>query len=209
MAVLADLTGRIFGRLTVMSEYSARTTSGKVRWECACRCGRIITTVSGDLNSGNTQSCGCLKIEMIQQIGLGRVTHGMKGTPEYSSWRAMKNRCYRQSNNNYKDYGGRGITVCDRWLNSFEAFYEDMGPRPSLKYSIERRENNGNYEKSNCYWATDTEQANNKRNNILYEYGDEKLTLSEISVKTGISYDALYQRINKAGLSIAQAAVKR
>jgi predicted DNA-binding protein YlxM (UPF0122 family) len=84
-----------------------------------------------------------------------------------------------------------------------------MGPRPSLKYSIERRENNGNYEKSNCYWATDTEQANNKRNNILYEYGDEKLTLSEISVKTGISYDALYQRINKAGLSIAQAAVKR
>ena len=103
--------------------------------------------------------------ETKQKCGNASRTHGMTKTTEYSSWRAMKTRCYNKNMPAYKNYGGRGISVCDKWLNSFPNFYADMGlkPEPKRNYSIERRENAGNYEPNNCYWATAKQQANNRR----------------------------------------------
>lgn len=118
-----------------------------------------------DLASGNTKSCGCLRRETTSLVGLAKKTHGMRDTPEYGVWANMKDRCYNPSSEDYKNYGGRGIKVCERWLNSFENFYEDMGEKPwsKLLYSLDRINNDGNYEPSNCRWATVKQQVNNRR----------------------------------------------
>jgi hypothetical protein len=129
----------------------------------------------------------------------------MHNTSEYKSWAAMIQRCTNTNNDRYIRYGGRGITVCDRWLNSFEAFYEDMGSKPGPDYSIERRENNGNYEKNNCYWATKEEQANNKRNNVFYEYNGISKTISEWSREYNVEYGKLYSRLIRHGWNFERA----
>jgi hypothetical protein len=105
----------------------------------------------------------------------------MKNTSEYRSWQAMIQRCTNQNATGYERYGGRGIVICDRWLNSFEAFYEDMGSKPGPDYSIERRENDGNYEKNNCYWATRVTQQNNRRINVRYEYKRQQYTSTQLT----------------------------
>ena len=117
-----------------------------------------------------------------------------KATPEYNSWCAMKQRCYYKSNNRYDRYGGRGIVVCDRWKTNFQNFLEDMGKRPSPKHSIDRINNDGNYEPSNCRWASNLEQSNNRSNRII-DYNGLSLTIREWSSKLGISYKTLRQRI--------------
>jgi hypothetical protein len=196
-----DLTEKVFGKLKVISENVIRSASGGIRWNCQCECGNITTVASNNLMKNHTRSCGCLNAEV-------RITHGMSDSAEYLVWYSMIKRCTNADDQAYHNYGGRGITVCDRWLNNFEAFYEDMGARPSPDHTLDRKENDGNYEKNNCRWATHIEQNNNKRNNVFYEYGQEQLTLSEISRRTGISYTTLYKRINRDGLSISQAITK-
>jgi len=161
MIKVRDLTKENpFGRLTVIKR-AENDKWGNRRCLCECVCGNIKTINESSLISGGTQSCGCMT--------KGRhATHGMTKTPEYGIWGKMKDRCYKRSDGGYKHYGGRGIAVCDRWLIFFENFITDMGLRPSLNHSIERKDNNGDYEPGNCKWATCLEQNQNKRNNRIF-----------------------------------------
>ena len=156
MSRIVDLTSKRFGRLVVI-EKTDRKSSGSIVWKCKCDCGNEAFVSSGHLRIGHTQSCGCLQKERV-------TTHGKKNTSEYRSWYGMKSRCYNPNNKRYKNYGGRGIEVCDRWKDSFENFYNDMGSKPSSKHSIDRIDNDRNYEPGNCKWSTATEQNRNQRN---------------------------------------------
>lgn len=124
-----------------------------------------------------------------------RVVHHMSHAPENMAWREMRKRCNSPQHARYADYGGRGIAVCERWNASFEAFYEDMGPRPSSAHSLERINNDGNYEPENCRWATPREQAWNRRNNRLLTFQGKTLCAAEWSAITGINYNTIYQRL--------------
>lgn len=129
----------------------------------------------------------------------------MSNTKEHKTWRRIKYRCLNKNSASYPLYGGRGISVCDRWLNSFENFYKDMGPKPGPEYSIDRIDNNGNYCPENCRWATPKKQANNRRTNICYVYRGEKLTMSELSVKYNIKYEVLRDRLIESEWTIEEA----
>lgn len=157
-----NLTGRKFGRLTVGIDTGRRDDSGRVIWNCMCDCGNTRDAVSRDLTSGRTTSCGCKKSERAKSAATkhGSASH-LKRSPEYRSWQSMLTRCYNKKYHRFDRYGGRGITVCDRWRESFENFLADMGPRQTGT-SIDRFPNpDGNYEPSNCRWATRVQQRNN------------------------------------------------
>lgn len=190
-----NIAGQRFGRLIAMARIS--DGSGNARWRCQCDCGKTKNVFSQKLNSGNTKSCGCLRSEMISQ----RVTiHGFakgKKPPEYHAWVAMSARCYNQKSPFYRRYGGRGILVCDRWRKSFQSFYDDMGKRPSMGYSVERENRDGDYEPTNCRWATAKVQANNTCRNHLISYDGITLTMAQWSEKIGIPYFRLAARLNR------------
>lgn len=131
--------------------------------------------------------------------------HGMRNTPEYRAWSHMRDRCYRKKDKSYQNYGGRGIIVCDRWRKSFTAFYEDMGKRPTPQHSIDRIDNDGNYEPSNCRWATKQEQADNRRSGYRFTYKGETLSIRQWSVESGIAYDTLRQRLLRYNWPIEKA----
>jgi hypothetical protein len=159
-ALLSDYTGQRFGRLTVVRMVGR--VNRVAQWECLCDCGNITVATSGNLKA-KTRSCGCLRKEVTSQSwtrhGHAKVLEGR--TPEYQSWTSMLARVRATTGRRFQDYGSRGITVCDRWL-SFENFLADMGPRPDGT-SIDRIDNDGNYEPGNCRWATDSQQVSNRR----------------------------------------------
>jgi len=131
--------------------------------EVECDCGEVLFTRANNLRTGASRSCGCLQKEATRKMGKQRRTHGRCGSAEYISWKHLKDRCLNSKNKGYSDYGGRGIKVCDSWKDSFENFYADMGPKPGPKYSIDRIDNEGNYEPGNCRWGTQQEQSSNRR----------------------------------------------
>ena len=159
MGAFIDRLGKRYGRLLVIG-LASKTDNRKRRfWNCRCDCGTSVV-VLGDNLSGNTKSCGCFQRDRATE---SHATHDGCGTPEYSTWCNMKNRCSNPTLAQYKDYGGRGISVCKRWRTSFENFLADMGERPGSDFTIERVDVNGNYEPSNCIWLHRTEQNKNKR----------------------------------------------
>lgn len=147
---------------------------------CRCKCGKIKTTqLSGVLNH-SVKSCGCHSAKIAsERAKINNKKHGKYKTPEYNIWCSMKKRCLNETNKSFSDYGGRGITICEDWKNSFEKFITDMGQRPSSLYSIDRIDNNKGYSKDNCRWATKTEQCRNVRNNVNFEYNNEVKCLAE------------------------------
>ncbi len=148
-----ELTGKRFGRLTVLG--LGYTHKNKVYWYIKCDCGNIKTTQGNNLKSGSTRSCGCLQREIATR-------HGMEKSKEYKTWACMKQRCLNVNNKDFKNYGGRGIKICDSWINNFGQFIKDMGLRPE-GCSIDRIDNNKGYSSDNCKWSTPKEQANNKK----------------------------------------------
>lgn len=191
---MKDITGQRFGRYVAIGPVG-RDVDRSIMWECRCDCGIIRNVNGSNLRSGKSQSCGC---------GLNRETHGMHKSPEYKSWEAMKARCYNPSTNQYHDYGGRGITVCDRWINSFENYYADMGPRPSSGHSIDRKNNDLGYSPGNCRWADRSTQHNNTRSNINLTYNGKTQTMGQWAKDIGMNPETLRGRL-KRGLSTREA----
>lgn len=162
-----NLAGQRFGRLLVI-KCVGRNKSGSSIWECKCDCGNVRHVWGVSMKRGNSKSCGCLQRDYAKTCATRFLTtHGMTKSTECKIWNSMKQRCSNVKNSKFVDYGGRGIKVCQRWLNSFENFYSDMGPRPSKGHSIGRMDNDGNYEPSNCKWETVEEQVSNKRNTTI------------------------------------------
>jgi hypothetical protein len=198
-----DLTGLRFGRLLVISR-SSNSRRGLSRWRCACECGNRTIVQSGNLRTGHTQSCGCFHKE---RASAAKTIHGGRYTPEYRVWSQMHGRCTQKKRKCFKNYGGRGISVCERW-NNFQNFLADMGMRPSPKHSIERNDNDGNYSPNNCRWATAKEQGRNKRTSRRFNIGGKMMTLGEAREKYkafGISYKVIHQRITRDGWPIISA----
>jgi len=162
-----DITGQQFNRWTVIRK--AKSGKGwQTKWLCVCICGNQKVIYGNHLQRGNSKSCGCLR----EELSLNRpLTHGhnRKNRPssEYRAWYHMKTRCYNPNFNGFKDYGGRGITVCNEWIHDFQAFYDHIGPKPSPEHSLDRIDNNGNYEPGNVRWATRLEQRHNQRRCLL------------------------------------------
>lgn len=195
-----DLTNQRFNKLVAL-EYSHKKGS-KVMWKCRCDCGNITYVSVSNLRCNRVISCGCYKLEEFSK----RFTkHNQRHTKLYEIWKSMKRRCFNSKNAAFHNYGGRGITVCDDWANDFSTFYVwSMQNGYSEGLSIDRIDNNGNYEPSNCRWVDKLTQANNTRANHFVSYNGQKLTVAQLSKKTNMPYQTLLHRINK-GWTIEKA----
>jgi hypothetical protein len=202
-----DLTGRTFGRLAVL--FYAGRPSAHHAWQCLCQCGSEVTADHKRLMRGDTKSCGCLQKEATIAKNKSRI-RPPKGSgitskfkSEFGIYRGMKQRCLSPRCKDFGHYGGRGITICERWIGrtGFANFMADMGPRPSTKHSIDRKDNDGPYSPDNCRWATKTEQLNNTRCNRFIEHAGERLTIAEWSARTGIAQQTIGDRLSR-GLPI-------
>ena len=179
---------------------ASRSVRGRVRGLYRCHCGTEFVADCCNVAYGNTRSCGCYKklraAEANTTHGYGRATKETGRVTEYAIWCQMKQRCYYPKANSFHLYGARGITVCRAWRNSFAQFLADMGPRPSRKHTLERRNNNKSYSLKNCSWATYSQQARNRRNSVFVTVEGIKMVLIEACEKYGVPYKKAYQRIN-------------
>lgn len=207
MAKVIDLTGKRFGRLTVIKQegYDKRRHA---LWLCKCQCGNEKTIRGSDLLHSGTISCGCLKKESAKKQ---MTTHGKTNTRLYPIWRGMRARCYHETSPFYNEYGGRGITMCEAWENDFMAFYNwayENGydeNAPKGECTLDRIDVNGNYEPSNCRWVSMEIQNKNKRKCMLITYNGETHTLPEWAKITGINYMTLRRRILKDHWNVEKA----
>lgn len=199
---MIDLGGQRFGRLIVVSLDQARMKPGYVYWRCKCDCGNDKSVRSSGLLSGDVISCGCARAEIVAARNRMLVKHGLSATKAYEVWRHMVSRCCDPTDKGYKDYGGRGITVCDRW-HDVAFFVEDMG-QPPKGAMIERKNNSLGYSKDNCCWADRVTQNNNSRKNVLITYRGETLSRSQWEQKLGMKPALLRGRLRR-GWSIERA----
>ena len=197
-----DLTGKRFGNLVVIEQTALRASNGSVKWRCKCDCGKEKITAAKNLTSGKVKSCGCLNYETKN------AKHGLSDTRLYSVWNAMMSRCYNNNSKSYKCYNGRGIAVCDEWHDpkTFVEWSIKNGFKEGL--TIDRKDNNGNYEPSNCRWVTRKAQMNNYSRNHLLTYNGKTQTVKQWADEKGIKYTTLLMRINKLHWSIEQAINK-
>lgn len=187
-------------RLTILS---IERLNGQRIAKCRCACGALVEVRADRVNT-RVKSCGCLQRDRMRILGrethhAPKLRHGMFKTPEYQAWADMRSRCSNVNNKRWRDYGGRGISVCRRW-ELFENFYADMGARPGAGYSIDRINNNGNYEPGNCRWATDLQQRMNSRSVRIIEFNGKQQLLSEWAKELGVDASTLHYRIAKWGL---------
>lgn len=179
-----NITGQKFNKLTAL-EYAGNET-----WVFKCDCGNIVTKNSSDVKTGKTKAC-CRTC----------TTGNPSKHPLYQTWDGIKKRCYHKKATGYKNYGGRGIKMCDSWKQSFWNFASDMGEKPSKNHTIERLDNNRDYSKENCIWASSKQQAENRRNNIYIDYSGEKYTLYKICALLNLKPSTVYWRLKKSSLS--------
>jgi hypothetical protein len=198
-ATYEDLSGRKFGMLTAIKFVGYNKSRNSI-WECFCECGNIKQALSQNLKRGKTKSCGCYQAECRSSNNL---KHGLTDSPTNRTWLSMIQRCNNPQFTSYNNYGGRGITVCDEWMD-FEKFVEDMGIRPDGK-TLDRIDNSKGYTRENCKWSTIFEQASNKRNNNFITYNGKKQTLSQWAQETGFSVSTLWARINQLGWDTKKA----
>lgn len=188
-----DLTGQVFGRLTAISPH--HTTRLGTYWNCKCVCGNECIVLTTKLSNGHTTSCGCRKEETKQKLSNLNKTHELSNSRLYKIYRGMISRCYKDYSSNYDRYGGRGITICQEWLDDFMNFYNwAMENGYSDDLSIDRIDSNGNYEPNNCRWVNAKKQANNTRSTIFLTYKGETKSASEWSEITGINRNAITRR---------------
>jgi hypothetical protein len=195
-----------FGRLRVLIPEGRRTpakgsTAFGLAALCLCDCGRLSAVVWSNLYNNVIRSCGCLSREKSAEMGRNTATHGMCKSVEYATWASIRDRCNNPSSANYPKYGAQGVRICERWDQSFEAFYEDMGPRPLGKsannrsiYSIERLDSAGDYEPGNCIWGTQLQQSRNRRSNVFVSINGRKMCLSEAAEHLSVSVHVVRRR---------------
>ena len=212
VAVMANVNvtaGTKVGRWTVIEEAEPYTVPAtgerRQRLRCRCDCGTVSIIRLAHLRSGGSASCGCLSREITAKT---KRTHGLRHSPEYGVWNGIVQRCLNVNQDAHGRYGGRGIVMCDRWRQSFAAFYEDMGPRPSPLHSIERIDNDGNYEPGSCCWATPQQQACNRRSNHLLAFRGESLCIADWARKLGILAGTIKSRL-RSGWSIERALTSK
>ena len=184
-----DISGESFGRLTAIAIVENR--NHVYHWLCICECGSDVVVRTASLVSGNTKSCGCLSLDVSRNRFL---SHGLSDTREYNAWKSMQARCNSQGNASYSRYGGRGISVCERW-ESLENFILDMGKHPGEGYSIDRIDNDGDYTPENCRWATRKEQTRNMKTNRMLKLGSETLCVAEWADRIGVYPNLIHNRL--------------
>jgi hypothetical protein len=196
------MIGKKFGRLTVVKQEGQDNFNNKC-YECLCECGATKIISGASLRRGATQSCGCLhKERAAAYCARTKKTHGLSQTAEYTAWEGLKQRCLNPANKDYHKWGGRGITVCDEWINSFEQFLSDMGTRPD-KHTLDRRDVNGPYSKDNCRWVTHKTQQRNKRSSRYIEHDNQTLCISEWAEILDVQISAVYRGL-RAGKNLAE-----
>ena len=201
MGIKTPMIGKRFGRLTVVAETQSR--KGRAMWICRCDCGQLTTVYGVNLRNGNTRSCGCLHKESLESVTKDINTkHGMCGSRIYRIWLHMKERCTNPNCKSYANYGGRGVKVCNEWSSNFQKFYDwSLMNGYEEHLTIERIDVNGNYEPSNCRWATMKEQANNKRNTVFITHNEITLPITEWAKVVGINYRTLKTRYSSGDRS--------
>lgn len=209
----SDLTGQRFGRLQVTSfAYKKRRIT---HWNCVCDCGNNCIVGLGNLRSGQTSSCGCLKKDKARER-FSKHTHSSDKL--YLIWKSIKKRCFNPNDKNYKNYGGRGIKICDDWKSDFMKFYnwsiqngykKELSIKGKNIWSIDRIDNNGDYCPENCRWVTNIKQARNKRNNIKVQYNGQVITLRDLCDELNLSYKLIYDRIHICGWDLKKALTQQ
>lgn len=193
------LEGKTFGRWLVL-ERDRQSKAGRLRYHCRCTCGAERSVTAQSLVEGRSTSCGCYSREVRSQVAQ---THGRSRTPAYRAWTAMRARCYTPTSHKFQSYGARGITVCDAWRGSFVQFIADMGdPPPGM--SLDRIDNDGNYEPGNCRWATREQQQNNRSVNVRISHDGAERTVAEWARIAGVSFRTMSKRIAR-GWDMARA----
>lgn len=198
-----NLLNKRFGRLLVVGYAGRPKNQTEQTWLCLCDCGKEKTVRSWSLRSGQTQSCGCFQKERTSEASK---KHGLSGTPEHRAWTQIMARCNPDTVKAKTQhlYVSRGIQMCEKWRSSFEAFLEDMGPKPHPLASVDRIDNDGNYEPGNCRWATPSQQARNRRTNHVLEFNGEKCCIAEWAERINLTQRTILLRLRR-GWSVEEA----